>query len=155
MNWSYLQKCLVLAQIIYLTFVTYASTSIMSPAAQDIMSSFNIDHVAATLTLSLSVMGCAVGVMIWSSVSEIPHIGRTHVLVVPLSISVVLQIPVAMAPNFGTLLAFRFLTGLFGSPALAVGGATVSDLFGSYERSYPLCFWDIAVFAGAGKAIMF
>ena len=59
--------------------------------------------------------------MIWAPMSEIPQIGRNPIYIGTLIVFVILQIPVALAPNFATLLVFRFLTGWFGSPVLATG----------------------------------
>jgi DHA1 family multidrug resistance protein-like MFS transporter len=65
--------------------------------------------------------------MIFSPLSEIPYIGRNPVYMATLFIFVMFQIPTALASNFSMLLAFRFLTGFFGSPVLATGGATIAD----------------------------
>ena len=51
--------------------------------------------------------------------SEIPVIGRSPIYILTLIVFVVLQVPTALASNLGMLLAFRFLTGFFGSPVLA------------------------------------
>jgi DHA1 family multidrug resistance protein-like MFS transporter len=63
-------------------------------------------------------------------------------------IFVLLQIPTALAPNFGTLLAMRFLTGLFGSPALATGGATIADMYRPQKQAYGLAIWGIGAICG-------
>lgn len=60
---------------------------------------------------------------IWSPMSEIPQIGRNPIYLATLAVFVAFQAPTALASNFGMLLAFRFLTGFFGSPVLATGGA--------------------------------
>ena len=59
--------------------------------------------------------------MIWAPLSEIPAIGRLPVYIGTLTAFVVLQLPVALAPNFACLLAFRLITGFVGSPVLAIG----------------------------------
>lgn len=51
---------------------------------------------------------------------------------------VIFQVPTALSVNFGMLLAFRFLTGLFGSPVLATGGATLADLYTPKKRAYAM-----------------
>lgn len=58
-------------------------------------------------------------------------------------IFVLFQIPTALAVNFGMLLAFRFLTGFFGSPALATGGATIADMYRPQKQAYGLAVWGI------------
>ena len=42
------------------------------------------------------------------------------------------------------LLAFRFLTGFFGSPVLATGGASLADMYRPAKRAYPFAIYGIA-----------
>jgi DHA1 family multidrug resistance protein-like MFS transporter len=46
------------------------------------------------------------------------------------------------------LLAFRFLTGFFGSPALATGGATIADMYRPQKQAYGLAVWGIGAVCG-------
>jgi DHA1 family multidrug resistance protein-like MFS transporter len=80
--------------------------------------------------------------------SEIPYIGRNPIYISTLFVFVLFQIPTALASNFGMLLAFRFLTGLFGSPALATGGATIADMYAPRKQSYGLAIWGISAVGG-------
>lgn len=109
---------------------------------------FGVSQTAAILGLSLFVAGYGLGPMIWSPMSEIPYIGRNPIYIGTLFIFVLLQIPTALATNFGMLLAFRFLTGFFGSPVLATGGATVADMYQPSKRAYAMGIWGISAVAG-------
>jgi DHA1 family multidrug resistance protein-like MFS transporter len=60
-----------------------------------------------------------------------------------LLVFVVLQLAVVMPHNFGMLLAFRYLTGFIGSPALATGGASMCDIWTPSRRSYGLGVWGV------------
>jgi DHA1 family multidrug resistance protein-like MFS transporter len=86
--------------------------------------------------------------MIWAPMSEIPQIGRNPVYVGTLALFVVLQVPTALAVNFGMLLAFRFLTGFIGSPSLATGGASIGDMYSPSKRTYGLAVWGIGAVSG-------
>ena len=81
--------------------------------------------------------------MLWAPMSEIPQIGRMPVYMATLLVFVLFQIPTALASNFGMLLAFRFLTGFFGSPILAVGGATIADMYAPRHRAYAITIWGL------------
>jgi DHA1 family multidrug resistance protein-like MFS transporter len=61
---------------------------------------------------------------------------------------VLFQLPTIYASNFGMLLAFRFLTGFFGSPALATGGATIADMYRPQKQAYGLAVWGIGAVCG-------
>jgi DHA1 family multidrug resistance protein-like MFS transporter len=50
---------------------------------------------------------------------------------------------VVYAKNFGMLLAFRFLTGFIGSPALATGGASMGDIWSPKVRDYMIGVWGM------------
>ena len=80
--------------------------------------------------------------------SEIPYIGRNPVYVGTLFAFVLLQLPVIYASNSSMLLAFRFVTGLVGSPVLATGGATVADIYEPKKQAYGIGVWGIAAVFG-------
>jgi DHA1 family multidrug resistance protein-like MFS transporter len=82
--------------------------------------------------------------MLWAPMSEIPQIGRNPVYISTLALFVVLQIPTALATNFGMLLAFRFITGFVGSPSLATGGASIADMYRPQKRAYGIGIWGIS-----------
>jgi DHA1 family multidrug resistance protein-like MFS transporter len=105
---------------------------------------FGVSEVAATLGLTLFVAGYGLGPMIWAPMSEIPIFGRNPIYVGTLVVFVFLQFAVIYAKNFGMLLAFRFLTGFFGSPVLATGGATLADIYKPAKRAYAIAIWGMA-----------
>lgn len=82
--------------------------------------------VAATLGLTLFVVGYGIGPLFLAPLSEIPFIGRNPPYVITLAIFVALQAITATVQNFAGLLVLRFLAGFIGSPVLATGGASVS-----------------------------
>ena len=118
-HWPLWKKVVVTFEICLLTFSVYIGSAIYSAGIESVMSEFQISQVAATLGLTLFVAGYGLGPLLWSPMSEVPQIGRNSVYIATLIVFVALQVPAALAGNLGTLLAFRFLTGFFGSPALA------------------------------------
>ena len=81
--------------------------------------------------------------MVWSPLSEEPQIGRMPIYILTLAMFVVLQVPTALATNYGMLMAFRFLTGFVGSPILATGGATIADMYAPKKRAYGMTLWGV------------
>lgn len=86
--------------------------------------------------------------MVWGPISELPAVGRTPVYVGTLLLFFALQPCIIYAKNIGMLLAFRFLTGIFGSPALALGGATAQDMFSPQKLNYAISFWGASAAFG-------
>jgi len=83
--------------------------------------------------------------------SEAIRLGRKPVYLVTLTVFVGLQVPTALAKNFGMLLAFRFLSGIFGAPVLAMGGASINDMYTPTQRGYAIILWDVVSVAAPGR----
>ncbi|KAJ9144272.1 MFS transporter [Pleurostoma richardsiae] len=147
-NWSRAKKCFVTFEICFLTFSVYIGSAIYASGVMDVMMTFGVSQVAATLGLTMFVAGYAVGPMLWAPMSEVPQVGRNPVYILTLAVFVALQVPVALATNFGMLLAFRFLTGFIGSPSLATGGASIADMYSPKKRTYGLTVWGVGAVCG-------
>lgn len=147
-NWSTLKKFFVTFEITFLTFSVYIGSAIYSSGEEDIVRVFGVSQVAATLGLTLFVLGYALGPVLWAPLSEIPQIGRNPVYIITLAVFVILQVPTALAVNFGMLLAFRFLTGFIGSPSLATGGASIGDMYAPNKRAYGIAIWGVGAVCG-------
>jgi DHA1 family multidrug resistance protein-like MFS transporter len=113
-----------------------------------VMERFHVAQVPTTLGLTLFVAGYGLGPVIWAPMSEIPQSDRNPVYIGTLVIFVFLNFAVIYAKNFGMLLAFRFLTGFFGSPVLATGGATMADIYVPAKRAYAIGIWGLAAICG-------
>lgn len=139
---------MVTGLICLLTFSVYIGSAIYSAGEQEIEMVFGVSQVAATVGLTLFVAGYGLGPMIWAPMSEIPQIGRNPVYISTLVVFVFFQFAVIYPRNFGMLLAFRFLTGFFGSPVLATGGASLSDMYKPSKRAYAIAVWGLAAICG-------
>lgn len=148
LNWSAFKKVFVTFELCLLTTSVYIGSSIYSVGTESVMATFGVSQVAATLGLCLFVAGYGLGPMLWSPMSEIPQIGRNPIYLGTLAVFVAFQAPTALASNFGMLLAFRFLTGFFGSPVLATGGASLSDIYAPAQRAYAMSIWGVAAVCG-------
>ena len=126
----------------------YLGSSIYSPGIPGVMKDFQVSRVVATLGTSLSMIGYATGPMLWSPLSEVPQVGRNPVYIGTLAIFVLFQLPIVYATNIETVLVFRFLASFFGSPAMALGGATVNDMYLPLKRTYGLGLWELSTWIG-------
>ncbi|KIW99824.1 uncharacterized protein Z518_10752 [Rhinocladiella mackenziei CBS 650.93] len=147
-NWGTFRKIWVTFEICFLTFAVFIGSAIYAAGILDVSETFGVSPVAATLGLTLFVLGYATGPMLWSPMSEIPQIGRAPVYIATLALFVVLQVPTALATNFGMLLAFRFITGFVGSPSLATGGASIGDMYTPAKRTYGIAVWGVSAVCG-------
>ena len=147
-NWSSPKKLLVTFQICFLTTSVYIGSAIYTAGLPGVVQQFHVSEVSALVGLTLFVLGYALGPMVWAPMSEIPYIGRNPIYIGTLFAFVLLQLGVIYAKNFSMLLAFRFLTGLVGSPALATGGATLADIYRPQKQAYGIGVWGIAAVLG-------
>ena len=147
-NWSSLKRAFVTFQICAYTWVVYTASSIVAPSEGGIMEEWGVSPTAASLALSLYVLAYGVGPLLFAPLSEIPIIGRNPVYIITFVLFFILSFPTAVVGNFGGLLALRFLQGFFGSPALANGGATFSDMYSLIYVPYQLSWWVFSAWGG-------
>lgn len=74
--------------------------------------------------------------------------GRNIVYMITGAIFMIFIMAKALAPNFGAALAFRFLTGLFGSTPLTCAGGSIADLWSPLEATFSLPFLTIVSYVG-------
>lgn len=149
LNWSMARKSFVTGLLCLLTFSVYMDSAIYTPGVQLLAQWFNVGTVSATLGLTLFVFGYGLGPMIGlSSASEIPAIGRSLPYLITLFIFVILQIPTALVNNIAGFMILRFLAGLFGSPPLATGGASIGDMYAPRNRPLAIGVWGLSAVCG-------
>ncbi|KAH7084632.1 multidrug transporter [Paraphoma chrysanthemicola] len=146
-NWSQVKKAWTAFLICAYTFVVYASSSIYVSSIPAVKERFGVGDFKASLGLALYVLGYGIGPLVFSPLSEVPQFGRNVPYVATFAIYVILAVPASLVDNFGGLMVLRFLLGLFGSPCLASGGASMGDLYSLLYLPYPLALWVVAAFA--------
>jgi len=127
------KKWFILSIIFLVQVSMNFNTSLYSNAVGGISKEFGVSAQAARLGAALFLITYAFGCELWAPWSE--ELGRWPILQLSLFFVNIWQIPVGIAPNFGTILAFRSLGGLStagGSVTLAM----VADLFESNEQQY-------------------
>ncbi|KIM73724.1 hypothetical protein PILCRDRAFT_802185 [Piloderma croceum F 1598] len=147
-NWSFAKRAFTTFSISFLAFSVYIGSAIYTPAIPGLMEAYDISLAKATVGLTLYILAYGVGPMFFSPLQELPILGRNPVYIGTLFIFVLFQLPIAIAKNFSTVLAFRFLTGFFGSPALATGGASLGDIWPMHQLAYVIGLWALGGVAG-------
>ncbi|KAJ6160684.1 hypothetical protein N7470_004080 [Penicillium chermesinum] len=107
---------------------------------------YHVSLEVAILTCSIMVCGFAVGPLIWSPLSEI--IGRRPVYIISLTLYVIFNIPCALSPNIGGVLACRFLCGVFSSSGLSLAGGTIADIWDMEDRGMAISLFAAAPYCG-------
>uniref|UniRef100_A0A060TD96 ARAD1D46156p n=1 Tax=Blastobotrys adeninivorans TaxID=409370 RepID=A0A060TD96_BLAAD len=145
-NWSRPYKWLVTLLASLLVLAAAFGSSIVTGGLGLIEEKYHVGEEVAILTCSIMVCGFAVGPLLWSPMSE--QVGRRLTYAISLSLYVIFNIPCALAPNIGALLACRFICGMFASSALVLPGGSIADVWATEERGMAIAYFAAAPYCG-------
>ncbi|KXJ94903.1 major facilitator superfamily domain-containing protein [Microdochium bolleyi] len=124
------------------------NTSLYSNGIAGIAEEFHVSEQAARVGAAIFLVAYGFGCELWAPWSE--EFGRKPILQASLFLVNLFTLPVALAPNFGCLLAGRFLGGL----STAGGSVTlgmIADLYDSDNQHYAVAY---IVFSSVGGSIL-
>jgi MFS transporter, DHA1 family, multidrug resistance protein len=147
-NWTDKKRFMISLIICLYTFVVYTGSAIYTSSELGVIAKFGVTATDASLPLSLYVLAYGMGPLLWAPLSEIPVIGRSPVYAATMALFTILSLPTALVNNFAGLLVLRFLQGFFGSPCLAIGAATMQDMYSLLYLPYALVAWVSAAYCG-------
>ncbi|KAK5137574.1 hypothetical protein LTR08_007869 [Meristemomyces frigidus] len=124
------------------------NTSLYSNAVSGMSEQFGVSLQAGRAGAAIFLILYAFGCELWAPWSE--EFGRWPILQLSLFLVNIFQIPVALAPNLGTVLAFRALGGL-SSAGGSVTLGMIADLWESDKQQYAVAF---VVFSSVGGSIL-
>lgn len=131
-NWSKPRKAYITtATCILVMNATFASSS-PSGCFPSISEDFGVSTIAAGLTITLFLLGYCAGPLVFAPLSEL--YGRRWVFYITFFLYWVFNFLCAWAPNFGSLLVGRFITGTFVSAPLSNGPGVLADLWDPLSR---------------------
>ncbi|GAB7331069.1 hypothetical protein MBLNU13_g02557t1 [Cladosporium sp. NU13] len=147
-SWPLPKRVLVAGIICLYTFIVYAASAIYIVGLKGTMVEFKISEQQSLLGLSLYVLAYGLGPMIWAPLSEEAYIGRSMIYALTFVVFVCLSVLSATVTSWESFLAVRFFQAFFGSPCLAIGGASMHDLLPNSSVPYSLVFWIAAAYCG-------
>ncbi|KAJ5663222.1 Major facilitator superfamily domain general substrate transporter [Penicillium longicatenatum] len=130
------------------TLACSLASTIFSGAILQLKDYFHISDEVSILTVSLFVLGFAVGPVIWGPLSEL--YGRQAIYLITLGASILFA-GTSIACNdqdIAALLVLRFLVGSFSSAAVSNSPAVVSDIFVPAERGLAVMAYSMFPFLG-------
>ena len=145
-NWSTPRRWVVtLSAVLLVMNATFASSS-PSGCFPSIAEHFHVSMEAAGLTITLFLLGYCAGPLIFAPLSE--FYGRRWIFYITFSLYLIFNFLCAFAPNFGSLLVGRFLTGTFVSAPLSNGPGVLADLWDPLERGNAMAGFAAMVWIG-------
>lgn len=148
-NWPQQKKLYLLLFVSLYTLVSPMSSSMPSPAIDDISKQFDIRSSAVSaMVISIQILAWAIGPLVISPLSEYDTFGRKPILDLSIWMSFFFNIGCAFSKNTAQILIFRFIGGLFGSTPLNVGAGVISDLYDAKSRNSALAAFSLAPLLG-------
>jgi MFS family permease len=145
-NWSFRRKCYITAVAILLVMNATFSSSAPSGSFQGVSDDFDVSLEAAGLVTTLFLLGYCAGPLFWAPLSE--FYGRRWIFHISFALYIALGFLCAFTPNFGGLLAGRFLTGTAASAALTNSPGILADVWGNVARGNAMILFSTMTFVG-------
>ncbi|KAJ2914534.1 hypothetical protein MD484_g5878, partial [Candolleomyces efflorescens] len=146
-NWPSSKKWTAVSIVSFYCFVSPLASSMMAPGIPELAVKYGITNsTVIALTLCIFLLSFAIAPLILAPLSEM--YGRTWVLHIGNIFTMGFSFGCAFAPNTGTLIAFRFLSGLSGSAPIACGGGSVGDLFAEKDRASAMALFSLGPLIG-------
>jgi multidrug resistance protein len=146
-NWTSKKKWTNQAIIACVTFLTPLASSMVAPGVPEILHDFNTtNETIGAMVVSIYILGYALGPLFIAPMSEV--YGRLITYHVNNILFVVWTIACALAPNVGSLLAFRVLAGIAGSCPITIGGGSIADLFKQEQRGGAMALFALGPLMG-------
>lgn len=145
-NWSTPRRWAVTVCAVLLVMnATFASSS-PSGCFGSISEHFGVSLEAAGLTITLFLLGYCAGPLVFAPLSE--FYGRRWIFYITFLLYLAFNFLCAFAPNFGSLLVGRFLTGTFVSAPLSNAPGVLADLWNPLERGNAMAGFSAIVYVG-------
>jgi hypothetical protein len=142
------KKWMILTIIFWIQVSMNFNTSLYSNALGGISEHFHVSEQAARCGAMIFLVAYAFGCELWAPWSE--ELGRKPILQLSLFLVNIWQLPVALAPNFGTIMVGRFFGGL-SSAGGSVTLGMVADMWDSEHQQYAVAY---VVFASVGGSAL-
>ncbi|CEN60690.1 Putative Synaptic vesicle transporter SVOP and related transporters [Aspergillus calidoustus] len=145
-NWTLLRRIFLVCILSYSTFANSFTSAVFSAAIGSVSEEFNIGREAASLGVTLFVLGFAAGPIAWAPMSEI--IGRRLPVCIGIFGCGIFTIACATAKDVQTIMISRFFAGLFAASPISIVPAVFADLFSTAQRGVVMSIFCMAVFVG-------
>lgn len=122
-------------------------TALFAPGVPELMREFhNHNSAIEAFVVSIYNLGLALGPLVVAPVSEV--FGRVKIYHVCNTIFFLSVVGCALSPNVQCLIAFRFLSGAFGSVCTVNGGGTIADMVPQESRASTMAVFSVGPLLG-------
>ncbi|CZT14532.1 related to multidrug resistant protein [Ramularia collo-cygni] len=150
-NWPAHRRWISTIIIAMYAFIAPMASTMVAPALGTISDEFNLQtSVDEFLVMSIFLLAFAIGPFLWGPLSEV--FGRVRVMQSANMIFLLFNTVCGFAKTKEQMMAFRFLSGIGGSAAQAIGGGILSDCFRAGERGLATAIYSLMPFLSPALA---
>ncbi|KAI4522187.1 MFS general substrate transporter [Schizophyllum commune Loenen D] len=149
-QWSTARKNFSLFLISSGAMIAGLAANIQNPAVAEMERSLPATSGEISLSISLFILIQGFAPIMWSSISEVK--GRKVVYIVSIAIFTVGSIIVAISNSIGLVIGFRCMQAVGSSAVIAIGAATLADIFEPAERGTKMGVYYMAPLLGPSVA---
>ncbi|RYP88803.1 hypothetical protein DL770_004595 [Monosporascus sp. CRB-9-2] len=147
LNWSSSKKNMHVIIVSLFTLTANLAATMFAPGAQELANEFQItDSTVEAMTVSLYVLGFALGPLILAPLSEL--YGRLIIYHFCSIFYFAFTLGCALSTNVAMFLVFRFICGCAGSGPMSIGGGTVADITPQEERGKAMALFTMGPLLG-------
>ncbi|KAM6507131.1 hypothetical protein FALCPG4_018518 [Fusarium falciforme] len=147
MTWPFLRKVYVSAVSFAFVFVIMYGTTTYTAAVNAVPAAFDVSQRTALLGFTMPFYGVFFAPIYTPHLSE--RYGRRPIYFTSFPLFALCVVVIGLASNISTLLAFRFLAGLFGGPCLVLIEGTFADVWPAHKTVTYYSFLTLASYSGA------
>ncbi|EOA87784.1 uncharacterized protein SETTUDRAFT_28082 [Exserohilum turcica Et28A] len=147
-NWCTARKWFQTLAIAVFSMMATLSSSVYTPGIVVAAEEFHSTRLLSTLAYSIYTLGLAVGAPLGAPLGE--TLGRRLIICTSLPIFSLFILGAGFSQNMTTLIVLRFFAGVFASPVLDLGAASLADIWPPEKRSGPMSLYVAMPFCGPG-----
>ncbi|ODV60355.1 MFS transporter [Ascoidea rubescens DSM 1968] len=145
-NWPSWKKWYSTMTVACICLVVTFGSSLFVCGVPELMVELNISQELCLAGLTFYLIGLAFGPILAAPISEL--FGRKIVYLFSLPMSMLFTMGVGLSNNIQSILVLRFFSGFFSSPAMAVAGGTICDIWEVQMQGVAMGTFCLAPFLG-------
>ncbi|KAI0889348.1 major facilitator superfamily domain-containing protein [Annulohypoxylon maeteangense] len=147
LNWPIWLKWLVLLQVSFLAMLGPFNSSVVNPALVPLAALFKVPVGSAPLQTTTTIILAGVAPLFFAPLSNI--YGRRPVYMLSTIVGIVATVGSGVATSWAGLIIGRVFSGIGTGAGMALGAATVNDMFFLHERGTKMGVWTVFLNNGA------
>mmetsp|Transcript_7269 Transcript_7269/g.9206 ORF Transcript_7269/g.9206 Transcript_7269/m.9206 type:complete len:637 (+) Transcript_7269:69-1979(+) len=145
-NWPQWKKLYITFTVALICLCVSLGSSLYVAGVPSLMVQFEVSQELCISGLTFYLIGLAVGPAIAAPMSEV--FGRRWIYFFSLPISMLFAMGIGLSKHIYSILILRFFCGFFASPAMAVAGGSISDIWSFQDMGFAMALFCLAPFLG-------